>query len=38
MSSSVSTTVKTVLGDQKKKDETGKVSATAKTSEDNITK
>jgi len=38
MSSSVSTTVKTVLGDQKKKDETGKVSATAKPSEDNITK
>jgi len=38
MSSSVSTTVKTVLGDQKKKDETGKISATAKPSEDNITK
>jgi hypothetical protein len=38
MSSSVSTTVKTVLGDQKKKDETGKVSATAKPSEDSITK
>ena len=38
MSSSVSTTVNTVLGDQKKKDETGKVSATAKPSKENITK
>ena len=38
MSSSVSTTVNTVLGNDKKKDETGKVSATAKPSKDNITK
>ena len=38
MSSSVSTTVNTVLGNDKKKDETGKVSATAKPSEDNVTK
>ena len=38
MSSSVSTNVKTVLGKEKKKDETGKVSATAKPSEDNVTK
>ena len=38
MSSSVSTTVKTVLGDSKKKDDVGKVSATAKPAEDNITK
>ena len=38
MSSSVSTTVKTVLGDNKKKDDAGKISATAKPSEDNITK
>ncbi len=38
MSSSVSTTVKTVLGDSKKKDDAGKISATAKPSEDNITK
>ena len=30
MSTSVATTVNTVLGDDKKKDETGKVSATAK--------
>jgi len=38
MSSSVSTTVKTVLGDSKKKDDVGKVSATAKPAKDNITK
>ena len=38
MSSSVSTTVKTVLGDQKKKDETGKVSATANKTQDTVTK
>ena len=38
MSSSVSTTVKTVLGDSKKKDDAGKISATAKPSEDNVTK
>ena len=38
MSSSVSTTVNTVLGDQKKKDETGKVSATANKTQDTVTK
>jgi len=38
MSSSVSTTVNTVFGKEKKKDETGKVSATAKSSKENITK
>ena len=38
MSTSVATTVNTVLGDQKKKDETGKVSATANKTQDTVTK
>jgi hypothetical protein len=38
MSSSVSTTVNTVLGNDKKKDETGKVSATANKTQDTVTK
>jgi len=38
MSSSVSTTVKTVLGDSKKKDDAGKISAAADKTGDTITK
>jgi len=38
MSSSVSTTVKTVLGDSKKKDDAGKISATANKTKDTVTK